>query len=232
VSPEARAVVFDLDDTLYPFRRFLRSGFAAAAWHLSRLTGADRRHAFRLLVSAARRGARGIEVQTCLAALGLPARHTGELVRVIQNHHPRLRLPRSSARAVACLRAGGWRLGILTNGPRALQLRKISALGLAGAVDAVVFATEHGHGGGKPDPAPFAAIARELGVRPQRTVVVGDDEVCDVTGALGAGMIPIRCTAWARGLPGTAAPAAASRIDAVPSIVAALMREKGAQHAA
>ena len=31
MRPEPGAVIFDLDDTLYPFRRFRLSGFAAAA---------------------------------------------------------------------------------------------------------------------------------------------------------------------------------------------------------
>jgi len=39
---ERRAVVFDMDDTLYPFRRFVTSGSAAVASYLSRRCGVDR----------------------------------------------------------------------------------------------------------------------------------------------------------------------------------------------
>ncbi len=52
VLPDRRAVVFDLDDTLYPYRRFVLSGFAAVAGYLARTHRFDRRRVLRLLARA------------------------------------------------------------------------------------------------------------------------------------------------------------------------------------
>src|SRR4030095_2691363 len=106
----------------------------------------------------------------------------------LTQHQPRLSLPRHAALVLTTLRQSGWRLGVLTNGPRAVQARKISALGVARCVDSIVYATEHGSGAGKPDPAPFVEVLRRLGVTPHAAVFVGDDEACDVEGATGAGL--------------------------------------------
>lgn len=230
--PHNRAVVFDLDDTLYPFRRFVLSGFAACARRLARRRGVDGRRAFRWMVRAFRGDAQGREVQTALQMMGLPDRLTPGLVEsIIWGKELNLRLPVSSRCALADLRARGWRIGILTNGDPAVQARKVDALGLAPYVDAIVFATEHGSG--KPEPAAFREIARRLHVRADRTVFVGDDEWCDVSGARLAGMRPVRFIGHRHWPPGpSAADLVLTRISDLPSAASALLADRRESHAA
>ncbi len=230
--PRNRAVVFDLDDTLYPFRRFVLSGFAACARRLGRRRGVDARRAFKCMVNAFRGDGQGREVQTTLRALGLPERLTPGLVDdIIWGRELSLRLPASSQRVLHDLRARGWKIGVLTNGDPEVQARKIDALGLSAHVDAVVFATEHG--GGKPARAPFLEVARRLHVQPSHTVVVGDDEWCDVNGALEAGMCPVRFIGHRHWPPGpSAAPLVLTRISDLPSAAAALLADQRGSYAA
>jgi FMN phosphatase YigB (HAD superfamily) len=129
------------------------------------------------------------------------------------------------ADALAALRRRGWRIGILTNGPPDVERRKIGALGLSWAVDAVVFATEHGEHSGKPDDAPFHEIARRLRVDPADVVYVGDDERCDIAGAMAVGMTAIRCLAWRATNPDTAARVAIRRFESLPDLAQALLEE-------
>jgi putative hydrolase of the HAD superfamily len=233
VLPDLRAVVFDLDDTLYPFRRFLLSGFAAVADELHRSFGCDRRAVFGVLARASRGPARGQEVQVCLAALQLPGQLAPALTTHLKEHMPSLRLPRESVRAIAALRRDGWRLGIVTNGSPAVQARKVAALGLSARLDAIVYAAEHGSGTGKPEPDAFYEVARRLGVPPSDTVVVGDSEACDVDGALAAGMQAVQCTAWI-GAPNaeTRAACRVNRLSRVPAIARALLLERSHRHVA
>ncbi len=65
---------------------------------------------------------------------------------IIRSHQPAIRLSHGAVRVLSVLRTGGWRLGVLTNGPAAIQTRKVAALGIANYVDRVVYATEHGIG--------------------------------------------------------------------------------------
>lgn len=231
--PDRRAIVFDLDDTLYPQRRFVLSGFLAVARHLERIGGLDARLGFAALAGYSRGAARGREIQACLAQHDLDPALAPELIDVLRYHAPRLRLPRASARVLADLRRAGWRLGVLTNGQPTIQRAKVTALGLERHVDAVVYATACGAGQGKPDAEPFAEIARRLAVPPPHAVMVGDDERCDVGGALAAGMLAIRCVAWTRADAGsTAAPAAITHLSHVLSVAPVLLEEASNRHAA
>jgi putative hydrolase of the HAD superfamily len=233
MRPEPRAVIFDLDDTLYPYRRFALSGFAAVARYLADRAGIDARLAFRTMATASRGLDRGRELQVCLDRHGLPAGWLPEVLDQLRHHTPRLSLPPVTFRALRSLRAAGWRLGILTNGQYSIQRAKVSALGVEPLVDVVGYAMTIGAGGGKPDPDAFAWMANRLGVRAPRTVVVGDSERCDVSGADAAGMVPVRCTAWVgdRQTP-TRARLTIDRLTVLPARVHTLIAEVGSRHAA
>jgi putative hydrolase of the HAD superfamily len=232
MSPERRAVIFDLDDTLYPFRRFLVSGFAAVAAHLGPRHGVNPRLLLRTLIRLARGDGRGRELQRCFETFGLPAAEIDAEVERLRHHPPALRLSADAAGTLALLRRRRWRLGILTNGPRDIQVRKIAALGIASSVDAVVFAPEVGRGVGKPDAEPFREIARQLDVPAASAVMVGDDEQCDVLGARAAGMHPVRCGVW-RPVDGpTAAVVVIDRLAQVPQVAHALVTGDTTRHVA
>ena len=142
-----------------------------------------------------------------------------------------LRLPASSRRVLRDLRARGWKLGVLTNGDPEVQARKVDALGLSAYVDAIVFAAEHGSG--KPSPTAFYEVARRLHVMPSRTIVVGDDEWCDVNGARMVGMRPVRFIGHRHWPPGpSAADLVLTRISDLPGAAAALLADQRGSHAA
>jgi HAD superfamily hydrolase (TIGR01509 family) len=81
--------------------------------------------------------------------------------------------------ALDALRAH-YRVGLLSNGSRLPE-----TVGLAGCFETVVFAQDHRVA--KPDKGIFEVVERELGVRPEVCVLVGDHPVNDVAGAHGAG---------------------------------------------
>lgn len=220
----ARAVIFDLDETLYPERRFALSGMAAVAADVHRRHRVPRRVAFNLMLDALRHGRRAFLLQALCASCGVPESEIPRLVRLIRTHWPSLRLPASSRAVLKALRAD-WRLGVLTNGMPAIQERKIAALGVRSLVDAVIYACEQGGGGGKPDPAVFQAMCDRLRVHPAHAIFVGDDPWCDIAGAKRFGMRTIRIRrgihARAAVAPDNEADAVVSGIAAVPGIIAA-----------
>lgn len=186
MPPEARAVLFDLDDTLYPVVQFLMSGFRAVAAHVEAAWGHESAAVLGVLNSAYGSD-RGHEVDVLAARLSLPPGAADTLVALIRTHPPAIRL---AARVVATLEGmrASWRVGVVTNGRPDIQARKIAALGLRPLVDTVVLAAEHGTGAGKPEAAPFLAACRALGVTASQTVFVGDDLRCDIAGARSVGM--------------------------------------------
>ncbi|MDO8836721.1 MAG: HAD family hydrolase [Vicinamibacterales bacterium] len=192
------ALIFDLDDTLYPERQFIRSGFHAVAAEVARRFAVSQRAALASLLRALRQGTRGLALQVLCADHQLPVALVPELVELIRTHVPVLTLPRSSANTLAAARARGWRVGVLTNGPPAQQARKVAALGLAGLVDALVYAHACGDRTGKPARGAFEAVLAELGALPASSVFVGDDPWCDISGARLAGLRTILLCRTAR----------------------------------
>lgn len=218
-----RAIIFDLDETLYRERRWLLSGFAALSHAVvagidgSSTRGAairadnsrsaqppwsgpvrdvhavqvDESDVFRALVIAVRRGHRAEALQRVCDQYGLPRSSIPEFVQCIRSHRPRLRLAPAVRAMLVALRTR-WRVGVLTNGPPAVQARKVAALGLEWLVDAVVYATRYG--AGKPDPLSFREVAARLGVEERQSIFVGDDPWSDIFGARRVGMR----TVWIR----------------------------------
>lgn len=100
--------------------------------------------------------------------------------------HTRSRLAPGARELLTGLRERGHRLGLLTNGTTAMQRGKLRRLGLEEAFDALGITEELG--AAKPDPAAFHAVLARLDVAPSDAVMVGDNLVNDIAGALDAGL--------------------------------------------
>jgi putative hydrolase of the HAD superfamily len=224
---EPKAVMFDLDDTLYPLRQFVQSGFAAVAGYLEHAYHVDSAKALEVLTRASVGSTAGLELQSCVAHFNLPLAIVPELVDVIRRHGPSIVLPPESRDALQALR-GDWRIGIVTNGPPELQARKVLALGIEPLVDCVIYANEFGTG--KPEREPFLVAAQRLGVRVDRTVFVGNDARCDVFGAAQVGMKTIHVAGWrgAADQPVLIADATVETVAEVPEIARRLVAESEA----
>lgn len=215
-----RAVLFDLDDTLYPLAQFRHSGFRAVATHVDAAWGLAAAEALDVLERASQ-STPGRELQALVAHAGRPDDVVPDLLETIRRHVPALHLPEVSRFVLRRMRTS-WRIAIVTNGQPAVQARKVRALGLEPMVDAVIYAAEHGSGIGKPEAAPFLAACRALGVPPTVAVFVGDDAVRDIDGAHAVGLRTI----WLPATPTAAAPgvagATASSLAEVPTLAARL----------
>ncbi len=79
-----------------------------------------------------------------------------------------------------------YKLGLLTNGAPDLQREKIEASGLESFFSAMVISGEHGIG--KPDPAIFHLLLKQLDVKPEHALMIGNSLERDIAGARAAGV--------------------------------------------
>lgn len=183
-----RAVVFDIDGTLYPVRRIVRRSLPLVAGNLRLF------YAFGKARQALRRerpgpALRQRQAEMVAQSLGIDAAEAARLIeRVVYRQWPRcfghLRPYDGVAETLAALRRKGLRLGVVSDSP--FTREKLAALGLHGAWNAVVSADEAG--ALKPNPEPFLRIARLLDVAPGEVLFVGNSYRRDVIGAHHAGM--------------------------------------------
>lgn len=191
--PRWQAIVFDLDDTLYPEEAYVHSGFrAVAAWGAEHLD-IPATQGYIELERLFREGVRGNNFDAWLAGHGLSADGVvGELVRIYRAHRPAIE-PFPAAAPLLERLAVEHALGLLSDGWVEVQNTKLDALGLREHFDAVVITDELGREAWKPSPRGFEVLLTRLGGVPRDgAVYVSDNPVKDFLGARRAGLRSIR----------------------------------------
>lgn len=187
-------IVFDLDDTLYPEAEFVRGGFRAAGARLDEREGRATGAVQVFLDLLERQGVSRVFDQG-LEALGIepdPER-IEDLVRAFRGHMPSIRPFPGVPEMLDRLRRRGFRLGLLSDGPRAVQESKWKALGLGERFEVVVFTDAlGGRATWKPDPAGFEAMERLSGLAGPDLVMVGDRPRHDLVPAAARGWRAVR----------------------------------------
>lgn len=189
------AVLFDLDDTLFPQQAWLRGAWEAVARTASGW-GIDHTALSEALVTVAAEGSdRGRIIDRALEAIrvpGAPEVPVGDLVAAFRAHRPSCLEAYPGVHLALARLGAAVRLGLVSDGDVEIQQAKLDALGLTSAFDVVVFSDALGRDRRKPDPAPFLLALHRLGQRPDEAVFVGDRPQKDIAGARAAGMRAIR----------------------------------------
>jgi putative hydrolase of the HAD superfamily len=186
-----RLVAFDMDDTLYLERDYVRSGFAAAGTWARRELGVqdleDRAWA------AFEAGVRGRIFDEVLDACGVrdDASVVPRLVDVYRSHAPAIELL-DDVRTWLVARPTGVALAVVTDGPMASQRAKAAALGLASWAHPIVFTEALGPGRGKPHPAAFERVEAATGLAAAACAYVADNPAKDFAGPRRRGWRTVR----------------------------------------
>jgi len=191
--PALTAVAFDLDDTLYLERDFVRSGYRAVAEWAEGRSGIAAPLVLAELEALFAAGIRREVFDLWLEDRGLePSLWLARMVETYREHAPCIELCDDAAPLFATLRLRGVRLGLITEGVRRVQENKLRALGLEGAFEAVIIGNQEDRERWKPSRAPFDAWLGLMKVRAEETCYVGDNPAKDFRGAREAGMRSLR----------------------------------------
>jgi carbamoyl-phosphate synthase large subunit len=186
-----RAVLFDLDDTLFLEADFVWSGLRAAADCLARESGREREPLLARMVALLKERGRGRVFDNLVAELGLPVQASHRALWHYRTHPPRIALVPGGRETLLELRQRGFRTGVVTDGMASVQDRKIRALGLDHLVDTVVCTDDLGLGCSKPSTTPFLVALGELGVLAKDAAYVGNDASKDFLGPNQLGMLSL-----------------------------------------
>lgn len=160
-----KAVVFDLDDTLFPEIEYVKSGFKAIETYLGvpgtyeklyDLFCKDKNNVYQRM---------GFSEELCL-----------KCIEIYRNHYPDITLPDQSQSMLLKFKSLGYKLGIITDGRPIGQRNKIIALGLDSLVDYIIVTDELG---GiefrKPHKKSFEIMCKNLNVKYNEMIYVGDN---------------------------------------------------------
>ena len=194
-----RAIVFDLDHTLFDRYATIRASFTAFYEHyrdkipqdlsyedfVEKLIEIEKYHIYYDWVAV---------VKECAKA-GIMAyvseEEAKEAVRVVVHKCWPLAAVQFpfAIPTLHKLKEMGYKIGLITNGGHNPQTLKIKMLGLENIFDAVVISGDVGVG--KPDPKPFTAFAEKIGIDPKEMMYVGDHPLNDVEGSRRVGYTPV-----------------------------------------
>lgn len=152
-------VVFDLDDTLYPERSFVESGFRAVGAHALNRWGI--RDFDEACLSASEMGIKGRVFQWAHRAVvgtELTPEQAQELLQVYREHQPEALPWHPDALETVQLLHGQFPLTLLSDGYLPTQANKARALDLARWIDAPVFTESLGREHWKPSKKGFELI--------------------------------------------------------------------------
>jgi putative hydrolase of the HAD superfamily len=188
---KCQAVIFDLDDTLYPERDYVLSGFRVVSlWAEAHLRISAAR-GFAELQALFDQGVRGNTFDRWLASHNTQTNGVVQtLIEVYRNHEPTV-TPFPEVPALLSLLKNTCLLGLLSDGYIEVQHRKLYALNLAHYFDAIVFSDEWGREAWKPSVKPFAEILARLRTEAGVSIYVGDNPTKDFLGARQSGMFTI-----------------------------------------
>jgi putative hydrolase of the HAD superfamily len=190
-----RAIVFDLDDTLYPERAYVASGFQAVGRWLESRFGIPADEAsgqFRELFDT---GARTDTFDQWLSRRGFAELDLAKrMVQIYRSHRPDIS-PFSGTEDLLTRLHASYRLALLSDGDVDVQRRKLQQLKLGRFFDEVLFSDEYGSQHRKPSTFPFRKILQRLGVKGEESIYVADNPIKDFLGARQSGMYTIRVRA-------------------------------------
>ena len=187
-----KAIIFDLDDTLYSERDFVLSGFkAVAAWSSLNL-GISEEKGYAILFDLYHTGIRHNTFDRWLTINDINRPEiVPELLDIYRQHLPKIS-PFPELIDLLQALSPSYKIGLVSDGYLEVQQKKWSALGLDNFFDAVVFSDSLGRENWKPSTAPFKLVLEKLNIVPALSVYIGDNPRKDFFGARQLGMYTIQ----------------------------------------
>lgn len=177
------AAIFDLDDTLYPEKDYVKSGYKAIAESMPEVENMAEK-----LWTAFENGASAIDY--VLQSEGVFSEEKkAECLRIYRYHMPDIQLYEGVLEMLCELREKGVQLGIITDGRSEGQRAKIDALELWELFDKIIITDELGGTEyRKPNEKAFVIMQQHFSVGFEEMAYIGDNPKKDFTAPVRLGM--------------------------------------------
>lgn len=184
-----KAIIFDLDDTLYEEKQFVISGFKSVSDYISKKYNLDCSVIFEILKQDFETGLRKNNFDVLLNKLNINE-PVSKLVDVYRGHKPKISLF-PDAQKIINESKNKFKLGLITDGYILTQKNKIKALGIENDFD-VITINDISKGITKKNKEPFLQTISKLEINPENTFYVGDNPLKDFVVSKKLGIQTIR----------------------------------------
>ena len=188
-----KALLFDLDDTLYDEKQFVKSGFFKIAEFVEDKFKIEKEVYYKILIDIFNGGSRGNIFNLALEKVNVAYEENiiRAMVKIYRGHNPKIRLAEDVRSLLTKLR-GIYSLGIITDGYYEVQKKKVQALRLEEMFDSIIYTDEYGRENWKPNVFGYKLALERFQILPGEAVYIGDNPYKDFIGAKKMGIITIR----------------------------------------
>ena len=193
---KCKAIIFDMDDTLFLEKYYVLSGFKQVSLFLNEQFGIDTQESYKFLENRFENYGRNkifdLLLQKNSSDLGVVNIDSLiiRLVKVYRKHEPDIKLNPIVVNILKKIRKKKIKIAIATDGLPKMQRNKFYALGLDRLVDEMVCCWDHD--AAKPSIKCFKIAAKMLNVNIKNCVIVGDHPQHDIVPARILGAISYR----------------------------------------
>lgn len=168
-----RAVIFDLDDTLYNEKEFVYSGFMSVAKFLSNKYKIDKIILYNDMVWCLNIQGRGKIFDYVCQKYSLKE-DIDKLVKIYRYNKPDITLYDDAYKILEIYKEK-YKLGLITDGNKDVQWNKIKVLGIEKYMDKIIVTDDYGEDYWKPSVKPFKMMLEYFHVYPEQIIYVGDN---------------------------------------------------------
>lgn len=185
-----KAVVFDLDDTLYNERDFVYKGFMEVAKYICDKYHMEIQEIYNSILEIFHKDGRGKVFNRLCDKYNLNE-DIDNLVEIYRNATPTLNLYDDATYILERLR-GNYLLGIITDGKNTVQWNKIRSLNLEKYMDKIIVTDDYGKEYWKPSEEPYKDMLNFFRIKSKECIYIGDNPCKDFISAKKLGIHTIR----------------------------------------
>jgi len=187
------AILFDLDNTLYPEIDFVKSGFREVSRYIALRYNLKEEVILNKMINIMKRNGRGRIFDILLKELNIFSPEKVQLfIYIYRSHMPDIKLYEHTLRTLKELKNMSIKIGLVTDGMASVQRNKVITLGLEKYFDVIIYTDQLGKEFWKPSLIPFKIVLELLEVKPCKAGYVGDDISKDFYAPNSMGMLSIQ----------------------------------------
>ena len=188
-----KAVVFDLDDTLISEKQYIRSGFKVVSNKISNDYNLDSEKVFKKMLELFNESSKEV-FNRILDSFDIKysKEYILELIKIYREHIPDIDFYEDVIPTITELRNKGFKLGIITDGYKETQIRKIEVLNCNRLFDEIIITDELGREFWKPHEKSYRLMAERLSIYLEEMIYIGDNLQKDFVTANKIGIETVR----------------------------------------
>ncbi|NRY60064.1 HAD family hydrolase [Clostridium beijerinckii] len=186
-----KALIFDLDDTLYYEKEYVLGAFKEVAYYLGNKYGENQEKLFNRMKDILEGLGRG-KIFNIICEENNFDEDIKNLVNIYRTSIPKLEVYADSEEFLNWAKENGYKLGIITDGCSKVQWNKIKALGIEVLVDKVIVTDDLGKEFWKPHKKSYINMMNYFKINKDECIYIGDNPNKDFIGAKEIGMMTVR----------------------------------------